>query len=412
MIETGALDDGDIASLADRLEIGERQLRRLFRQHVGANPISVAQTRRVLLAKQLIHQTDLSMIEVALASGFGSVRRFNETFQQLYHRPPSELRRRAIMTSPSPEISLLLPYRPPYNWPAMLRFLEARAIEGVEVVASNTYSRVIELGGELEGVTGSIHVAHEPEHSALRVIVRFPKLNALPTIIARIRRMFDLSAEPVAIESALSSDPLLAPLVKARPGLRVPGAWDPFEIAVRAVLGQQITVRAATLLAGRIVSAIGTPVGDSMETPGLTHAFPLPEHFSLKALTGLGITTARATAIAGMANATAADPRLFDPRRDLSEAVARLCELPGVGEWTAQYIAMRALGESDAFLAGDVAILRRFGRNGRRPTVSELLAHAERWRPWRAYAMLHLWMADADTRKISLKKETHHALTA
>ncbi|HWE97221.1 MAG TPA: AlkA N-terminal domain-containing protein [Tepidisphaeraceae bacterium] len=407
MIEAGALDDGDVGALSDRLEIGERQLRRLFRQHVGATPVSVAQTRRVLLAKQLIHQTNLSMIEVALASGFGSVRRFNETFQQLYRRPPSELRRRTIAASGAPEISLLLPYRPPYDWAAMLGFLSMRAMAGVEVADGDRYSRVIELADAM----GSIDVSHAPQHSALRVVVRFPRLDALPTIIARIRRMFDLSAEPTAIESALSSDPLLAPLVAARPGLRVPGAWDGFEIAVRAVLGQQISVKAATLLAGRIVAAIGTPVADGMETPGLTHAFPRPGRFGLKALTGLGMTAARAAAIAGIAAAANADPRLFDPRRDLTEAVSRLCQLPGVGEWTAQYIALRALGESDAFLAADVAIQRRFDRNGRRPTASQLLAHAQRWRPWRAYAMLHLWMADADAGQTLTMKENYHALT-
>lgn len=412
LIDTGALDDGDVASLADRLEIGQRQLRRLFRQHIGAAPVSVAQTRRVLLAKQLIHQTNLSMIEVALASGFGSVRRFNETFQQLYGRPPSALRRRTITASPAPEICLLLPYRPPYDWAAIYRFLRARAIAGVEVAENSTYSRIIELGGELRGVTGSIHVAHAPADSALRVIVRFPRLNALPAIIARIRRMFDLSTDPAAIDSALSGDPLLAPLVSARPGLRVPGAWDPFEIAVRAVLGQQISVKAATQLASRIVAAIGTPITASEEMLGLTHAFPPPERFNCRALAGLGMTSARASAIAGIAAAAVADPRLFDPRRDLPEAVARLCQLPGVGEWTAQYIAMRALGESDAFLASDVAMQRRLNRGGRRPTVQEMLSRAERWRPWRAYAMLHLWIADADTGQILLMKGHPDVLTA
>ena len=207
MIETGALDEGDVASLADRLEIGDRQLRRLFRQHVGATPISVAQTRRVLLAKQLIHQTDLPMIDVAMASGFGSVRRFNETFQQLYRRPPGELRRRATAAAASPEISLLLPYRPPYDWTSMLRFLHARAIGGVEVIAGGGYRRVIQIGDAI----GSIHVSHAPEDSALRVIVQFPRLNTLPAIIARIRRMFDLSAEPVAIESATLMRPAPGP---------------------------------------------------------------------------------------------------------------------------------------------------------------------------------------------------------
>ncbi len=407
MIETGALDGGDINGLAARLDIGERQLRRLFAQHVGAAPISVAQTRRVLLAKQLIHQTDLSMIEVALASGFGSVRRFNETFQNLYHRPPSELRRRAATGSSAPEISLLLPYRPPYDWEAMIRFLAPRAIKGVEDVAEGRYSRVIEIGG----VVGTIQVNHAPTASALRVVVRFAKLEALPTIIARIRRMFDLSADPGAISAALASDPLLAPLVSARPGLRVAGGWEAFEITVRAVLGQQITVKGGTQLAGRIVAALGEKVASAAEGSPLTHAFPRPEDFRISALIGLGITRARATAIAGIAAAAVRDPHLFDPRSDLAETVARLRELPGVGEWTAHYIAMRGMGESDAFLAGDVAVQKRFNVNGRRPTPAELLARAERWRPWRAYATLHLWMADDNT-TLSLDTEKHHALTA
>lgn len=408
LIEGGALDDGDVALLADRLEIGERQLRRLFRQHLGAAPIAVAQTRRILLAKQLIHQTGLSMIDVALASGFGSVRRFNETFQHLYHRPPSELRRCNSAPSSAPEISLLLPYRPPYDWASMIRFLEARAIEGLEIATNNSYSRVIESGRAV----GSITVEHAPDQNGLRVAVRFPQLNLLPMIIARVRRMFDLSAEPGAIAAVLASDPALAPLVSARPGLRVPGAWDGFEIAVRAVLGQQITVKAATQLAGRIVSRAGARVHGSLEIPGLTHAFPRPESFNARTLAGVGMPRARAAALLGVAAAAGADPHLFDPRRDLAEAVAHLRKLPGIGEWTAQYIAMRALGECDAFLAGDVAVQRSFGVNGKRLDVPELLARAERWRPWRAYAVLHLWMAGKNNLENPLREEKHHALTA
>jgi AraC family transcriptional regulator, regulatory protein of adaptative response / DNA-3-methyladenine glycosylase II len=410
LIEGGALDGGDVVSLADRLEIGERHLRRLFRQHVGAAPVTVAQTRRVLLAKQLIHQTDLSMIQVAMASGFGSVRRFNETFQDLYHRPPGELRRRAGVASASPEITLLLPYRPPYDWEAMIRFLKARAIAGVESVTEDSYSRVIEI----DEATGSITVSHAPDQSALRVVVRFPRLNILSVIIARIRRMFDLSAEPGAIDSVLSCDPVLRPLVSARPGLRVPGGWSGFEIAIRAMLGQQITVKGATQLAGRIVAAMGTRVADDTDMAGLTHAFPTPEQFDVKTLADVGMPKARAAAIAGVAAAIGADERLLDPRCDLAEAVARLREIPGVGEWTAQYIAMRALGESDAFLAGDVAVQRRFVSRGRRPSAAELLERAESWRPWRAYAVLHLWMAHADIQPVSLRKskEIHHAVMA
>ncbi|HSI15481.1 MAG TPA: AlkA N-terminal domain-containing protein [Chthoniobacter sp.] len=407
LIEGGALDEGDVASLAERLEIGERHLRRLFQQHIGAAPVTVAQTRRVLLAKQLLHQTDLSMIEVALASGFGSVRRFNETFQHLYQRPPGELRRRAAAISPAPEISLLLPYRPPYDWETMRRFLEVRAIEGLETVTQESYSRVIEL----RGIIGSITVEHAPKHDALRVAVRFPHLAALSVIIARIRRMFDLSADPGAIAATLSADPALAPLVAARPGLRVPGAWDGFEIAVRAVLGQQVTLQAGTRLASKAVAAFGTPVTGDLAIEGLTHSFPRPERFEMEQIAQLGMPRARAAALAGVAAAVVADPHLFDPRRDLEDAVARLRELPGIGEWTAQYIAMRALGESDAFLAGDVALQRIIATDGKRPTMSELLTHAERWRPWRAYAVLHLWMSDAEPSNPKItRKKTHHAL--
>ncbi len=410
MIEGGALDEGDVASLASRLEIGDRQLRRLFRQHIGAAPITVAQTRRVLLARQLIHQTDLSMIEVALGSGFGSVRRFNETFQSLYGRPPSELRRRAMSASSSPEISLMLPYRPPYDWPAMIRFLEARAIPGMEVVTNESYSRVIEL----REATGSMTVSHAPEQSALRVVMRFPRLDALPVIIARVRRMFDLSADPAAIASALSADSVLAPLVAARPGLRVPGGWNGFEIAVRAVLGQQITLKGGVQLAHRLVAELGPRVTGDIGLPELTHAFPRPERFHAGTIARLGMPGARAAALAGVAAAVRADQRLFDPRRDLAEAVTRLRDLPGIGEWTAQYIALRALGETDAFLAGDVAVQRAFAANGVRPTAAELLARAERWRPWRAYAVLHLWTAGHDFPHTSTSstKETSHALAA
>jgi AraC family transcriptional regulator of adaptative response / DNA-3-methyladenine glycosylase II len=408
LIETGALDSGNVASLAERLEIGERQLRRLFGRHIGAAPIAVAQTRRVLLAKQLIHQTDLSMIEIALASGFGSVRRFNETFRQMYGRPPSELRRRASSGSPAPEITIYLPYRPPYDWATMIRFLEARAIDGLEVVTHASYSRAVEF----DNVVGSIHVTHAPEQLSLRVTVRIPRLSALPTIISRIRRQFDLGAEPNAIAAALSSDSILTPLVAARPGMRVPGGWDGFEIAVRAVVGQQVTVKAATRLATRIVAALGSDATEKSGVAGLTHVFPRPEQFSLKRLVKLGMPQARAKCLAGIADAMIADKRLFDPRRDLTESVAQLRKLAGIGEWTAQYIAMRALGESDAFLAADVALQRKFAKFGRRPTAETLLARAERWRPWRAYATLHLWMADADAAHNSSIKETYNALTA
>jgi AraC family transcriptional regulator of adaptative response / DNA-3-methyladenine glycosylase II len=406
LIEEGALDDDDVEALAERLGIGERHLRRLFQQHLGAAPITVAQTRRVLLAKQLIHDTDLPMTEVALASGFSSLRRFNETFQQLYRRPPSELRRRAGGKPPASDISLLLSYRPPYDWDSMIRFLAARALPGLESVSEGRYSRVVALGGAV----GSVEIAHAPAQSALRALIRFPRLDLLPAIILRIRRLFDLGADPIAIGTALSRDAHLAPLVATRPGLRLPGAWDAFEIAVRAMLGQQITVKAATRLGGKLVGALGKPIGESA-VKGLTHGFPAPDQFDLEILARLGMPRTRAAALAALATAAVAEPNLFHRRGDLDEAVEQLRRLPGIGEWTAQYIAMRALRESDAFLAGDVAVQRAFEVAGRRPKPRELLARAEAWRPWRAYAVLHLWMAEPAP-ELAAIKENANALAA
>jgi len=391
LIDAGALDGAGIGRLAERLGIGERQLRRLFRQHLGASPISVAQTRRVLLAQQLIHETRLSMADVALASGFGSIRRFNEIFQRLFGRPPSALRRLAVgdvSSGPKGEVILLLRYRPPYDWPAMASFLKARAIPGVEVVSSDRYARTIEI----EGVHGVVTV--EPASgNALRAAIKFSRLSALPTIIGRLRRVFDLAADPQAIDAQLAEDLLLAPLVAARPGLRVPGAWDGFELAVRAVLGQQITVAAAVGLAGKLVARYGLPLANTgRDTAGLTHVFPRPEDLASADLTTLGMPRRRAATLTSLAAAVVADPQVLGAGRSLTECVAQLCALPGIGEWTAQYIAMRELREPDALPAGDIGLLRAMtGADGKRPTPRELLARAERWRPWRAYAAQHLW---------------------
>ncbi|TXL78743.1 helix-turn-helix domain-containing protein [Vineibacter terrae] len=410
LIESGALDAADVEALADRLGVGERQLRRLFRQHLGASPVAVAQTRRVLLAKQLIHDTQLSMAHVALAAGFGSVRRFNETFQQLFDRPPIALRRsratQAVSTGGG-AVSVTLAYRPPYDWSAMLTFLAARAIPGVEVVSGDRYARTIAIG---DG-KGTLMV--EPTANArVKATVRFPHLRALPTIIARVRRVFDLAADPVAIGAHLAQDPTLAPLVAARPGLRVPGAWDGFELAVRAVLGQQITVAAATGLAGKLVRAHGEalPSPDGA-MPGLTHVFPAPGTLAAADVAALGMPGARAAALRSLAAAVVADPLIFGPRRSLDEAIARLQSLAGVGEWTAQYIAMRELREPDAFPASDIGLLRAMADGaGARPSPAQLLARAEAWRPWRAYAALHLWAADA--RNAIIDRETTDARRA
>ena len=388
LIELGALDEGSVDDLALRLGVGERQLRRLFSQHLGASPVAVAQTRRVLLAKQLIHETRLPMTEVAFASGFGSVRRFNEVFQALYGRNPATLRRGeapAISAQAQGEIDILLRYHPPYDWDAMLAFLKARAIPGIERVTETSYARTVDI----DGVQGIVTV--EPTSSnALRARLRFPKLSALPNLIARVRRVFDLGADPLAITAHLAHDPLLAPLVRARPGLRLPGAWDGFELAIRAVLGQQITVAGATRLAGRLVAAHGAPLTEPED--GLTHVFPRPDALANQDLATLGMPKSRAAALAAVARATLADPHLFSATNDLDEAVSRLRSIRGVGEWTAHYIAMRQLREPDAFPAADLGLLRAMGKQeGRTPSASELLTRANGWRPWRAYAAQHLW---------------------
>ena len=395
LIEAGGLDGANVEALAARLGMGERQLRRLFRKHLGASPTSIAQTRRILLAKQLIHDTRLPMTEVALAAGFGSIRRFNEIFQQLFRRPPRALRRMGVPEEPvgtTGAVAVKLGYRSPYDWVAILSFLHARAIPGIEVVSSGRYARTIAIGEE-RGVL----VVEPAEGNCLKATVRFPNLGNLPAIIARIRRVFDLAADPLAIGAHLSQDPALAPLIAARPGLRVPGAWDGFELAVRAILGQQITVPAAAGLAGKLVLSYGEKIDDPAALDqGLTHVFPTPQQLAGKDLTAIGMPKTRRIALSGLAAAVVADPLIFGPCRSLEEAVVQLRSLAGVGEWTAQYIAMRELREPDAFPAADIGLMRAMSdATGVRPPPAELLAHAERWRPWRAYAALHLWMSEA-----------------
>jgi AraC family transcriptional regulator of adaptative response / DNA-3-methyladenine glycosylase II len=288
-------------------------------------------------------------------------------------------------------VAVKLGYRLPYDWEIMLSFLRARAIPGIEAVSSGQYARTIAIGDE-RGVL----VVEPAPGNCLKATVRFPNLKCLPAIIARVRRVFDLAADPLAIGAHLSQDPMLAPLVAARPGLRVPGAWDGFELAVRAILGQQITVSAAAKLAGKLVRAYGEIIDDPAALKqGLTHVFPTPRQLVGADLAALGMPKARQVALSSLAAAVVADPLIFGPRRSLEEAITQLRSLAGVGEWTAQYIAMRELREPDAFPAADIGLMRALSDgNGARPSPAELLVRAEHWRPWRAYAALHLWASE------------------
>jgi AraC family transcriptional regulator of adaptative response / DNA-3-methyladenine glycosylase II len=396
LIAEGALDSGDVAVLAERLGLGERQLRRLFDRHLGVPPIAVAQTRRILFAKQLIQETRLSMGEIAEASGFGSIRRFNDAFRKLYGRTPRELRvAKSVAAEPS-LVTLRLGYRPPYDWESILSFFAARAIPGVEVVEHGRYRRTISVG---EAV-GSFEIA--PGENCLVATIRLPQVRALLSVVARLRRMFDLDADVHAITSHLAKDSGLAPLVAKRPGLRTPGAWDSFEYAVRAILGQQITVAGARTFAGKLVRLCGSAVPpEESGDAALTHVFPAPAAIANADFTGFGIPGARAQALQSLARAALAEPKLFETGRTPDDVLARLLALPGFGEWTVQYWALRALRDSDAFPAADVALLRALTVNGKRLTPKALTERAESWRPWRAYAAQHLWAHDAGSRSMT-----------
>jgi AraC family transcriptional regulator of adaptative response / DNA-3-methyladenine glycosylase II len=384
-----------VEKLAERLGVGERQLRRLFLQHLGASPVAVAQTRRVLFAKQLIHDTMLPMTEVALASGFSSLRRFNEVFHDLFHRSPLSIRRKSKIDSSEFDSGTVIRirYRAPYDWDSMLDFLRARAIPGVESVEKDIYKRTIDIGGTF----GFIEVKHLPRKESLCVNVHFPAVQALQEIVNRVRRLFDLGADIETIDEHLSLDKDLRPWVAQRPGLRAPGGWDGFELAVRAVLGQQVSVQAARQLAGKLVALYGKPVAHAITYPeGLTHVFPTARRLAGAVVLGLGMPKSRFETLKAIAQASIDDPGLFQPSGDTDEAVAKLLAVPGIGDWTAQYIALRAIREVDAFPASDIGLLRGAVKVLTQPVTTKSLAQrAEEWRPWRAYAAQHLWAADA-----------------
>jgi AraC family transcriptional regulator, regulatory protein of adaptative response / DNA-3-methyladenine glycosylase II len=395
LIAEGALDEDGVEGLAARLGVGGRHLRRLFDKHLGASPLAVAQTQRLLFAKRLISETPMPMAEVALAAGFGSVRRFNAVIKSTYGRAPRDLRRLSCRRDDvGSGITLRLPFSPPYDWPAMVAFLAPRAIPGVESVDRGCYRRTVAL----DGARGTAEVRPAPGQNQLLATIRVSRVTALGAVVGRLRRLFDLDADIEAIGRHLSRDPLLAPAVAARPGLRVPGAWDSFELAVRAILGQQVSVAAATTLAGRLAAAYGESLGADgagAATKELGLVFPRPEALAGADLTSIGLPRTRAAAISALAAAVVTDGGLFRSFGSLEAMTAKLERLPGIGPWTAQYIAMRALREPDAFPAQDLGVLRAMTIGSERPTRLRVLQAAEAWRPWRAYAAMHLWLKGA-----------------
>jgi AraC family transcriptional regulator of adaptative response / DNA-3-methyladenine glycosylase II len=382
LIGESGLEDGGVESLAERLGIGSRHLRRLFLRHLGATPMAVAQTRRLDFAKKLIDETTLPMGQIALASGFGCVRRFNAAIRKIYKRTPTQIRRlvRQKGTPSGNQYLFRVNFRPPYHWDGVLSYLAARATPGVEVVEKGCYRRTISLNGS----DGYFEISLDERRPALVLRIEFGDPQRLFFIVERIRAMFDLNADWAKVVRALKSDPMLARAMEADPGLRVPGSWNGFELAIRAILGQQVTVKGATALAGRLAAKFGKPFSGSA---GLTHLFPAPEVLAEAKLAGVGLTGARAETIRALARAVASGKIDFEGVIDTEKFLASLCEIPGIGKWTAQYVAMRALREPDAFPSSDLGLLRALKLKSYR----ELESRAEAWRPWRAYAAMYLW---------------------
>ena len=392
LLEERCGSEHTLEEAAGRLGCTDRHLRRVFKAEYGVSPVRYLQTCRLLLAKNLLTDTKLPVIDVAMAAGFGSLRRFNDLFKKQYHLAPSALRRKAAAAKEAESsVTLTLGYRPPYQWEKMLDFLALRAIPGVETVRDGEYLRTVrfETGGGRE-ICGWIRVGHLPEKNALTVTIDIALLPVLTQILARVRHLFDLYCDPDTVYETL------APMNDIHPGLcalgaRVPGSFEPFEMAVRAVLGQQITVKGARTLAARLVTAYGTPIQTGIE--GLTHAFPTPRN--ILALDGpisdrlgpLGITRARSNTILELARSIEQNDVNFNFETQPETEVKKLMKIPGIGIWTAQYIAMRAMGWTDAFLHTDYGVKKALEPR----TSKEILDLAEAWRPWRSYATINLW---------------------
>ncbi len=386
LLEDRTLDEEGLDAVATRLGITDRHLRRAFGAEFGVSPVEFAQTQRLLLAKRLLTDTALPVTEVAYASGFGSLRRFNALFKQRYRLQPGQLRKRMKSSGAiaADGLNFELSFRPPYDWPAVSVFLSTRAIAGVEAVEAGRYRRTASI--PLAGKThlGWIEVSPSAKKPALRVAVSASLAKALPPVLSRVKALMDLACHPAEVAQALGA------LAKNHPGLRVPGAFDGFEVAVRAILGQQVTVGAARTVAGRFAAAFG----EALDTPfaSLNRIFPAAERVAALPyghIARLGMPGARARSVIALARAVADGDIVLMPNADIDATLEKLRALPGVGEWTAQYIAMRALAWPDAFPHTDLGVMKALGETHAR----RVLAAGEAWRPWRAYAVMHLWQS-------------------
>jgi AraC family transcriptional regulator of adaptative response / DNA-3-methyladenine glycosylase II len=389
LISEGALDGGNLEQLADRVGIGSRHLRRLFQQHLGASPLKIARSHRVLVAKNLIVETQLPVAEIAKATSFRSIRQFNHSVRMAFGQSPTALRRlhgAATIRDPLAGIVVHLPYRPPFDWQSLIQFLKPRATPGVEFVEKEIYRRTVEIGG----VSGAIEVWHEAGHARLSMRVLLPGCDRLMQVVQRARRLFDLGADALHIGSYLARDTRLAGMIMERPGLRVPGAWDGFELAVLAILGQDLTADHPAEVIGQLVKIFGRPLQVPM--PGLTHLFPTPATLAEADLENIGITTQKADTIRVLAKAVVAGTLIFDSVKGARAAALQPQSLLRLGEGTAAYIAMRALGDPDAFSCASLAFRRAVASHRSPVSTEEVLRIFEAYRPWRAYAAMHYWV--------------------
>ncbi len=415
-LQKGALDDGSMEGLAQDIGLSSRQIRRIVVDRFGVTPIEIAQTQRLLFAKKLLQETCLPITQLAYASGFRSLRRFNAAFQQHYGLAPTTLRRvgRTVETDARPDdgIALRLSYRPPLDWGTMAAYLARRGAPGVEQVVEDrgvpVYRRTVSWSGPQGPVEGWLSVAPPrgrrgaAEPAVLVATLSGSLLPMLMQATQRLRELLDLDADPLRIAAHLESDPLLAVDLRAAPGLRMPGAWDPFELALRAVLGQQVSVAGASTLAGRLARRFGAPIATPFA--GLDRAAATAQTLAgseLDDIAAIGMPRSRAATIRVLARFAADGGLRMPPGTSCDDAIAKLVALPGIGPWTAHYVAMRALRHPDAFPAGDLGLRKAFGRLSNAtgaedpaiPSEAALDRYAQRWRPWRAYAAATLWQS-------------------
>lgn len=413
-IAAGALNDGNLELLAQQVGISSRQLRRVLQQHFGVSPIELAQTQRLLFAKKLLQETSLSMTEIAFAAGFHSIRRFNALFSLRYGMAPSSLRGKqrstGLASASASALCLRLAYRPPLDWDGMLRYLAPRAMQGVESVdlVQRAYLRSVRCGGQC----AALRVTQDAQRNQLRVELSSNPGSALMPMLAQLRQLFDLDANPAVIQQHLQHDPLLAPHLQAHPGLRVPGAFDPFELGVRTILGQQVSVSGASTLTARLIARFGSPLVFPLGTspasapgsvpdpaidpswPGLSHHFPTPAllaGMTPAQIAAIGLPQARAETIIQFARFCVQGGLAFKPGASLEQVLTQLQQVRGIGAWSANYLALRALRFPDAFPLGDLGLQKAAAAPGLRLSEKALQARAQSWSPWRAYAAMALW---------------------